>query len=198
MNSKYTSPAPKRKLQETRSPSSHCQSSKKTATPNKLNESIEDKRAKKLKMIDEVLNIKSSHAKEANDPEKNPHLKSYFDKLQVQEKIDDKLSNTKTREIRAVTCKSCNYTSFSQSDYCRKLNHSISRHMSIQRYFKCKICNFKTHTIDKLYPASACGQCGNSMFESCGMKNQDISIRKTSENSSLEQASEMYLENGVS
>jgi hypothetical protein len=81
-----------------------------------MNESFEEKKAKKMKMIDDILNIKSSHAKEANDPEKNPHLKSYYDKMEQQEAIDDKLCSIKNREVKALTCKICDYTAFSQSD----------------------------------------------------------------------------------
>lgn len=35
----------------------------------------EDQRHKKLKQLDDLLSIKSSHAKDVNDPEKNPHFK---------------------------------------------------------------------------------------------------------------------------
>jgi hypothetical protein len=195
VNSKYTNFTPtsasaqKRKLQD--SPAN------KSPNLNSLNDSVEEKKAKKLKMLDDILKIKSNHEKEVNDPEKNPHMKSYFDKLETQEKIDNKLSSIESREVRAVTCSICNYTYFSQSDYCKKLNHSIKRHISIQRFFKCKICNNKMNTLDKLYPISACGQCGNSVFEKCGMKVQDISINKTRGDSTINQASEMYLDCGA-
>ncbi len=69
--------------------------------------------------------------------------------------------------------------------------------MSVQRFFKCKVCGFKAHTLDRLYPKSACGQCGNSMFEACGMKEQDISIGVTKGGSELDNQSEMLLENGT-
>ncbi len=118
VNSKYipfspstaTSNGYKRKLEELK---------KNDSSPSSTNhkpscETPEDKRAKKLKMIDEILSIKSNHLKEVNDPDKNPHLKNYFNKLELQENVDNKLCSIRNREIRAVTCKSCNYTSFTQ------------------------------------------------------------------------------------
>ena len=203
VDSKYISFSPttatsagyKRKLQELNGTKGAPKPAKDSNSP-KLNESLDEKKSKKLKLIDDLLSIKSKYSKDANDPEKNPHLKSYYDKLQVQESIDNKLAGTKNREVNAVTCNTCSYTSFSQSDYCRKLNHSISRHKSIQRYFKCKICNKRTHTLDKLYPSASCGQCGANMFEACGMKELDTSLNAVREGSSLEQASEMLLEHG--
>jgi hypothetical protein len=59
------------KLNESKSPGTHSTN---------LNESVDEKKAKKLKMIEDLLKIKSNHTKEANDPEKNTQLKSYFDK----------------------------------------------------------------------------------------------------------------------
>ncbi len=140
-----TSAGYKRKLEELKK-----NDSPKSSSATKPPQTPEDKKAKKLKMIDEILSIKSNHLKEVNDPDKNPHLKSYFNKLELQESVDNKLCSVRNREIRAVTCKICSYTSFSQSDYCKKQNHVVTRHMAIQRYFKCKICNKRTYTIDKM------------------------------------------------
>ncbi len=207
VNSKYINHSPatattagyKRKLTELKSPQSSPTATPESSKPGPAASpvNVDSNKAKKLKLIDDLLNIKSSHVKEVNDPEKNPHLKSYFEKLHVQEKIDDKLSATKTREVNAVTCKLCNYTSFSQSEYCKNLRHMVSRHKSVQRFFKCKVCGFKANTLDSLYPKSACGQCGNSMFEACGMKEQDISIGINKGDSELDYQSEMLLKNGT-
>lgn len=197
MNSKYTNFTPTSASSQKRKIPDSSPIGNKSPSLKSLNDSIEEKKSKKLKMLDDILKIKSSHEKEVNDPDKNPHMKSYFEKLETQEKIDEKLSNIKNREVRAVTCPTCNYTYFSQSDYCKKLNHTVKRHMSVQRFFKCKICSNKMNTLDKLYPISACGQCGNSAFESCGMKVQDTSISRTREDSAITQASEMYLDCGA-
>ncbi len=77
-------------------------------------------------------------------------------------------------KVRVVTCKTCSYTSFGQSDFCKLKRHEITRHSAIQRYFKCKNCNKRTFTLDKICPISACMQCGAEKFESCGMKNENI------------------------
>jgi hypothetical protein len=81
-----------------------------------VTESPNDLKAKKLKMIDDILNIKSNHAKDANNPDKNPHVRAYLDKMEKQEQVDNYLCSIRNREVRVVTCKVCDYTSFSQSD----------------------------------------------------------------------------------
>lgn len=91
----------------------------------KLDEEIEiespnDKKAKKLKLIDDILNIKSSHAKDAKNPDKNPHLRTFLDKQGQQEQADNYLCSIRNREVSVVTCKVCDYTFFSQSD-CNKI-----------------------------------------------------------------------------
>ena len=198
VNSKYipfspstaTSSGYKRKFEELKKGSQ--------STPSKIEESkdsFEDKKAKKAKLFDDILSIKSNHSKDASDPEKNPHVKAYFDKLVQQEAVDNKLAATKSREVKAVTCPNCNYTSFAQSEYCKKQMHNVKRHMAIQRFFKCKICNNSTYTLDKLCPISSCSQCGNDKFESCGMKIERIDINRGTGEAELNIQSEGFLEN---
>ena len=77
---------------------------------------VEDKKAKKLKQIDDILNIKSNHAKDASNPDKNPQLRATYDKMGLQEAAEDRLCSIRNREVRVVTCNTCAYTAFSQSD----------------------------------------------------------------------------------
>jgi hypothetical protein len=120
-----TSESLKRKMDQIKSPT---QSENDATTPKT------DQKSKKLKAIDDILNIKGSQSKAMNDPAKNPHLKAYFDRLEEEDRVSDKLSKTTRREVKVVTCSTCNYTSFSQSDYCRKQGHVIKRHMATQRF----------------------------------------------------------------
>ncbi|CAF0851383.1 unnamed protein product [Brachionus calyciflorus] len=192
VNSKYvpfspltaTSEQQKRKLDQM---SPH---SAKKESPN-----VEDAKSKRLKMIEELQGIKSNHAKEARDPEKNPALRAYYNKLEVEEKINEKLCNMRNREVRVVTCNTCKYTSFSQSDFCKLKKHEIKRHMVLQRFFKCKSCSKRTFTLDKVVPVSSCSQCGSDKYEPCTMKEdncKDIIVNKCSK---VDQDSEMYFGN---
>lgn len=166
-------------------------SAAKTASPN-----TEDSKSKRLKMIEELKNIKSNHDKDARDPDKNPALRAFYNKLELEEKIDEKLSNVRNREVRVVTCTTCSYTFFSQSEFCKLKKHQIKRHMVMQRYFKCKSCSKRTYTLDKIVPVASCSQCGGDKYEPCTMKEdycKEIVINKSSK---LDQDSEMFLENG--
>jgi minichromosome maintenance protein 10 len=174
------------------SPSSGAQKRK---NDQEIEQNSDEKRAKKLKMIDDLLNIKSSHAKDVMDPDKNPHVKAYFEKMQQQEAIDDKLCNVRNREVRVVSCKQCDYTYFSQSDFCKLKKHNISRHMVLQRFFKCKSCKMRTFTLDQLCPVKSCKQCGSDKFEPSTMKEQDTSILgKDKTNLNLNQESEYLID----
>lgn len=155
----------------------------------------EDTKAKRAKMIDEILSVKSSHLKDANNPDKNPQLKAYYDRLENQEKIDDVLASTKNRDVHVITCNTCKYTAFKQSDFCKLKKHEIKRHMVLQRFFKCKACNTRTYTLDQLYPTSSCKQCKESKFEPCGMKDSVVDKKADLSTPNLDQESEMLLNN---
>lgn len=166
-------------------------SAAKTACPN-----TEDSKSKRLKMIEELKNIKSNHAKDARDPDKNPALRAFYNKLELEEKVDEKLSNIRNREVRVVTCTTCSYTSFSQSEFCKLKKHQIKRHMVMQRYFKCKSCSKRTFTLDKIVPVASCSQCGGDKYEPCTMKEDNCKEVILNKSTKLDQDSEMYLENG--
>lgn len=145
----------------------------------KLEESFENEKEAKLKKIEALLNVKSTHAKDANDPDKNPHLKNYLNRLEEKEQAENRLSSCKTIEVRAVTCSTCDYTSFRQSDLCKTKGHQIKRHLAKQRFFKCKNCSKRTYTLDKICPTSACEQCGSEKYESCAMRDDNAQTSLT-------------------
>ncbi|RNA24370.1 MCM10 -like protein [Brachionus plicatilis] len=155
----------------------------------------EDAKSKKLKMIEELKNIKSNHAKDARDPEKNSALRSFYNKLELEEKVDEKLSNMRNREVRVVTCATCSYTSFSQSDFCKLKKHQVKRHMVMQRFFKCKSCSKRTYTLDKIVPVASCSQCGGDKYEPCTMKDDNCKEVVVNKSTKLDQDSEMFFEN---
>ena len=196
VNSKYvpfspstaTSESQKRKLEEM-SPNINKDT---TAT---TNETILERKAKRAKMIEEMLKIKSNHSKEVMDPEKNPQLKSYYDKMQLQEDVDNKLCSIRNREVNLVSCKICKYTTFKQSDFCKLKKHPVNYHKGMQRFFKCKNCGKRVFTLDELCPTKPCAHCSKDKYEPCTMKEEDTSITLlTNGDSRLNQESEMFLE----
>ncbi len=136
-----------------------------------------DDKAKRLKLVQDLLNIKSSHEKDARDPEKNAHLKAYLDRLEEKESADNRLCSVRKQTVKVVTCNICVYTSFRQSDLCKSRRHQIIHREVLQRYFKCKNCNKRSFTLDKVCPTSACMQCGSEKFEQCGMKDDTASTK---------------------
>jgi predicted nucleic-acid-binding Zn-ribbon protein len=116
------------------------------------------------------MNVKSSHASTVFDAEKNPHYRAYLNRLEQEEKIDEKLTNMRNREVKVVTCSTCSYTAFSQSDFCKLKRHQINRHAVLQRFFKCKSCSRRTYTLDKLIPVASCSTCGSDKYEPCTIK----------------------------
>jgi hypothetical protein len=196
INSKYvafspstaTSESQKRKLEEM-SPNINKDNNA------NINETILERKAKRAKMIEEMLKIKSNHSKEVMDPEKNPQLKSYYDRMQLQEDVDNKLCSIRNREVNLVSCKLCKYTTFKQSDFCKLKKHPVNYHKGMQRFFKCKSCGKRTFTLDELCPTKPCIQCSSDKYEPCTMKEEDISIKLTTHgDSKLNQESEMFLE----
>lgn len=138
------------------------------------NTSFKEEKEKKMKLIDELIGIKSNYDKDANDPAKNAHLKSYLDRLEQKEQVDNKLASIRTQEVKVVTCAICSYTYFSQSEFCRNKKHEVKWHTAVQRYFKCKVCNKRTFTLNKLCPNNSCDQCGSDKYEACHMRDENI------------------------
>ncbi len=108
---------------------------------------------------------------------KNEHLVSDFenetlerrlDALERKEAMEEKMVGTKELETRAVTCKECNYTSFSQSELCRGRGHRVRRIAAAKRFFECRDCKKRTVSLDR-YPKSACDKCGGSSWARTGM-----------------------------
>jgi hypothetical protein len=137
-----------------------------------------DDKAKRLKLVQDLINIKSTHEKDARDPEKNAHLKAYLERLEEKESVDNRLCSLRKQTVRVITCNICVYTSFRQSDLCKSRRHQIIHREVLQRYFKCKNCNARSFTLDKVCPTSACMQCGSEKFEQCGMKDDSASTKR--------------------
>ena len=77
--------------------------------------------------------------------------------------------STKEIESKVISCSACNYTSFSQSEYCRNMGHNVKRLTVKKRFFECKKCKNRTITLGNKYPKMSCNKCGESSWERVGM-----------------------------
>lgn len=99
----------------------------------------------------------------------------YFDRLEMKEKMEEKMMNTHMVKCRAVRCLTCKYTSFSASDLCKKERHNLRTFDAIKRFFDCDNCA-NVITTFLIFPVEACKKCGCRKWNKCGMKKMDTSI----------------------
>ena len=77
--------------------------------------------------------------------------------------------STKEVETKVITCSACEYTSFTQSEHCRNMGHSVKRITVQKRFFQCKKCKNRTITLGNKYPKKSCDKCSESAWERVGM-----------------------------
>uniref|UniRef100_A0A915I9I8 Protein MCM10 homolog n=1 Tax=Romanomermis culicivorax TaxID=13658 RepID=A0A915I9I8_ROMCU len=94
---------------------------------------------------------------------------SYFKILECKEKVENRAASIKELPIKVVNCSTCKYTWHSQSDLCKKLNHHLTRHEALRRFFKCKECSKRIICYEK-YPNRPCANCSCKDFERTAMK----------------------------
>ena len=77
--------------------------------------------------------------------------------------------STKEIESKVITCSTCNYTSFKQSEHCYNMGHNVKRITVKRRFFECKKCKNRTYTLGDKYPKKSCEKCSESSWERVGM-----------------------------
>ena len=97
----------------------------------------------------------------------------YFMKAEAKDAIEQKMLDTKSIKVKAVTCAECNYTDFKSSELCKQKGHKVKVIETSKRFFACKDCKKRTVSLDRL-PKKCCEKCGGSSWERVGM----ISERK--------------------
>ncbi|XP_059085709.1 protein MCM10 homolog [Tigriopus californicus] len=117
--------------------------------------------------LQKVLGQKSKNQNLIEDHE-NEVLDKHLDSLERVENMEEKMIQTTEIETKAVSCKLCNYTAFSQSDLCKQSGHRIKVISCKKRFFECKQCKNRTISLDK-YPKGACSKCGESRWTRTGM-----------------------------
>nr|CAH7755992.1 unnamed protein product [Callosobruchus chinensis] len=107
---------------------------------------------------------------EARDEEEK---EKYFNKLEMKEKMEEKMTGTFKMDCKAVKCLQCKYTSFSASDLCKKERHPLKVFDAVKRFFKCGNCGNRTVSL-QLVPTRPCNNCGSGKWERTGMMKEKI------------------------
>ncbi|XP_012254332.2 protein MCM10 homolog [Athalia rosae] len=107
-----------------------------------------------------MIAAKSRHAdliEKSDEQEKE----KYFNKLEVKEKMEEKMMTTYKVDCKAVKCLICKYIAFSASDMCKEQKHPLRVTDASKRFFKCGDCKNRTVTLDRL-PSHSCKNCQSS------------------------------------
>lgn len=97
----------------------------------------------------------------------------YFQKLEMKEKLEEKMLTTYKMPCKAVRCLICKYTSFSASDHCKAEKHTLKVFDSMKRFYKCGNCKNRTACLTFI-PTQPCSNCGSSNWEKTTMMKEKI------------------------
>ncbi|XP_015184633.1 PREDICTED: protein MCM10 homolog [Polistes dominula] len=159
--------------------------------PNKINLTKEERKGiKRPREIDEHKEEKQESKKANNLPNnfkelmeaKSNHVdlieksyekekEKYFNKLEMIEKMEEKMLSTFKIECKAVRCLICKYTAFSGSELCKKQKHPLRVIDAIKRFFKCSDCGNRTVSLEKL-PLFSCTKCNGSNWLQAAMMDE--------------------------
>lgn len=132
-----------------------------------------EKDAKRLKHIQEnefysekfkklmAMTSKNADLLELRDDEEK---EKYFDKMEMKEKMEEKMTTTYKVPCKAVRCLQCKYTSFSAADRCKTERHPLKVADAIKRFFKCGDCGNRTACLE-VVPTKPCSNCGSGKWE---------------------------------
>ncbi|KMQ90452.1 protein mcm10-like protein [Lasius niger] len=157
------------------------------------NDEQEERSAKKVNINDkfkEMLEAKSSHTdliEKSYDEEKE----KYFDKLELKEKMEEKMMSTFKVNCKAVKCAICKYTAFSASDMCKEQKHPLRVIDAIKRFFKCADCSNRTVSLNRM-PSHSCSKCSSSNWTRAAMMDERKTVIAT-ETLSIRGAEEKFL-----
>lgn len=97
----------------------------------------------------------------------------YFKKLEMKEKLEEKMMTTYKAPCKAVRCSKCKYTSFSASDLCKKERHPLKVFDAVKRFFKCGDCGNRTACLE-VVPMRECKNCGGGRWERTTMMKEKV------------------------
>lgn len=165
----------------------------KSAKRQRENDEQEEQSTKKVNInnkFKEILEAKSSHIdliEKSYDEEKE----KYFNKLEVKEKMEEKMMSTFKVNCKAVKCAICKYTAFSASDMCKEQRHPLRVIDAIKRFFKCADCGNRTVSLNRM-PSRSCSKCSSSNWTRAAMMDERKTIIAT-ETLSIRGAEEKFL-----
>lgn len=97
----------------------------------------------------------------------------YFDKMEMKEKMEEKMMSTYKVPCKAVRCLKCKYTSFSAADRCKTERHPLKVADAVKRFFKCGDCGNRTACLE-IVPTKSCNNCGGAKWERTTMMKERI------------------------
>lgn len=131
-----------------------------------------DLEKKKPKLADEsftsqrfkqIMTLQSKHMNLLEEADREKEDK-YFKKLEIKEKMEEKMMTIFKIECKAVKCLTCKYINFSTADRCKTERHVIKVIDAIKRFFKCSKCGNRTVSLE-IIPIMSCTNCGGYKWE---------------------------------
>ena len=121
----------------------------------------------KVEDLEAARNKTTSNQQLVNEAELEA-VDNYFFKAEAKDAIEQKMLDTKSVKVKAVSCSICNYTDFKSSELCKQQGHRVKVVEATKRFFSCKDCKRRTISLDRL-PKKTCDKCGGSNWERAGM-----------------------------
>ncbi|KAJ8679730.1 hypothetical protein QAD02_015517 [Eretmocerus hayati] len=118
----------------------------------------------------EMMELTSSHS-DLIEQRQDEETEEYFQKLEVKERMEEKMLSTFKVECKAVRCNVCKYIAFSSSDLCKQLQHPIKVINAVKRFFKCGDCGNRTISLDRI-PSETCKRCSSSKWVRAAMMDE--------------------------
>ncbi|XP_058807440.1 protein MCM10 homolog [Phymastichus coffea] len=123
-----------------------------------------------INRFQKMLEMKSTHS-DLIEKREDEQTDEYFKKLEVKERMEEKMLSTYKVDCKAVRCVICKYVAFSSSDLCKKLQHPIKVIDAVKRFFKCADCRYRTVTLDRI-PTETCKRCASSKWIKTAMMDE--------------------------
>ncbi|XP_076243067.1 minichromosome maintenance 10 homolog [Calliopsis andreniformis] len=137
-------------------------------------ENNEEKETKKPNVLSdkfkEMMKTKSSHT-DLIDKSYEEEQEKYFNKLEMKERMEEKMMTTYKVACKAVKCLICKYTSFSASDICKEQKHPLRVTDAMKRFFKCGDCGNRTVSLNRI-PSHSCTKCSSSNWTRAAMMDE--------------------------
>ncbi|CAK9797146.1 Protein MCM10 homolog [Anthophora quadrimaculata] len=118
----------------------------------------------------EMLQATSAHT-DLIEKSYEKEKEKYFNKLEMKERMEEKMLTTYKVPCKAVKCLLCKYTSFSASEMCKEQKHPLRVTDAIKRFFKCADCGNRTVTLDRI-PSHSCIKCSSSNWTRAAMMDE--------------------------